>query len=360
MNSKPGKTRTGGKPMDTHITVICVALALAVFIVDVAALPLGVAAGVAYVPAVLVALFYDRPQNTFIVAGATSALTILGFVLSEPAGIPWMVIANRLLALATIWLTALGGAWLIHVRRAKSEEEVQRAELEADKARAAKMRFMLTASNDIRHHLQTLVLLNAALQRTVDNEKALQMIGGQGDALGHLSDLMNSLLDLTEIESGEVQPKIREVRLDELFGKLDDEFRGNANAKQITLEIDASTEVVWTDRKLLTQALRSLLSNAIRYTESGRVTVRCRREEGGLRVTVRDTGIGIADDQLTNIFDEFYRVENDPAGRDQGLGLGLTIVQHIAQLLGIRLDVESRPGEGSRFSLLLPAAVEAA
>ena len=360
MNSRPDKNHAGGKLLDAQITIIWVALALGVFLIDVTVLPLGVAAGVAYVPAVLAALFYRKPHYVYLVAAATSILTIVGFGLSKPAGIPWMVVANRWLALVVIWATALAGAWLIRVRRARSDEKIRRAELEADKARAAKMRFMLTASNDIRHHLQTLVLLNAALQRTVDNDKALQMIAGQGDALGHLSDLMNSLLDLTEIESGEVHPKVREVRLNELFEKLDKEFRGNANAKQIALEIDASTEVVWTDRKLLTQALRSLLSNAIRYTDSGRVTVRCRREDGGLRVTVRDTGIGIADDQLTNIFDEFYRVENDPAGRDQGLGLGLTIVQHIAQLLGIRLDVESQPGEGSRFSLLLPAAIEAA
>lgn len=352
--------RVGGNLSNAHIAAICVVLALVVFIIDIAVLPLGVAAGVAYVPAVLVALMLPRWQDTFVVAGGASILTVLGFALSEPAGIPWMVVTNRLLALATIWLTAVGGNWLIVTKRRKADESVRLAQLERDKARAAKLRFLLTASNDIRHHLQTLVLLNGALQRTVTEDKPRHMISGQGDALGHLSDLMNSLLDLTEIESGEVQPKVEKVRLNDLFATLDEEFRGNARAKKIDLEIDSSSEVIWTDPRLLTQALRSLLSNAIRYTEEGKVTVRCRREPGGLRVVVRDTGIGISDNHLANIFDEFYRVENDPAARDVGLGLGLTIVQHIARLLGIKLDVESEPGQGSRFSLLLPAAMEAA
>ncbi len=354
------RSHVGGNLSDVHIGAICAVLALVVFAIDVMVLPLGVAAGVAYVPAVLVALWLPRWQDTFIVAGAASILTILGFALSEPAGIPWMVVANRLLALATIWLTAIGGNWLIVTKRRKADESIRHARLERDKARSAKLRFLLTASNDIRHHLQTLVLLNGALQRTVTEDRPRHMISGQGDALGHLSDLMNSLLDLTEIESGEVQPKVEKVRLNDLFETLDGEFRDNARAKKIELEIDPSSEVIWTDPRLLTQALRSLLSNAIRYTDQGKVTVRCRREPGGLRVNVRDTGIGIPDDHLANIFDEFYRVENDPAGRNGGLGLGLTIVQHIARLLGIKLDVESEPGRGSRFSLLLPAAAEAA
>ena len=352
--------RVGSNVSDVHIGAICTLLALVVFVVDVAVLPLGVAAGVAYVPAVLVALWLSRWQGTFIVAGFASVLTIIGFHLSEPAGIPWMVVANRVLALATIWLTAVGGNWLIVTKRRNADESVRLARLERDKARAAKLRFLLTASNDIRHHLQTLVLLNAALRRTVTEDSPRDMISGQGDALGHLSDLMNSLLDLTEIESGDVQPKVEKVRLNDLFATLDGEFRDSARAKKIELEIGSSSEVVWTDPRLLTQALRSLLSNAIRYTEEGKVTVRCRREPGGLRVTVRDTGIGISDTHLANIFDEFYRVENDPAARDVGLGLGLTIVQHIARLLGIKLDVETEPGQGSRFSLLLPAAMEAA
>ena len=354
MKGAQGWSRIGEQLSDTHITMICAAISLVVFVVDIVGLPLGVAAGVAYVPAVLVALWYSKWQYTFVVAAGTSALTVFGIPLSEPAGIPWMVVANRLLALSAIWLIAIGGSWLILSRRRKEEVSLRAAQTEADKARAAKQRFMSTASNDIRHHLQTLVLLNATLVKTVDDPKAQKMFAMQGDAMGHLSDLMNSLLDVTEFETGDVEIEIEDVSLGEILQALDAEFRGNAQAKSLDFEVATSTEVVRTDRELLTKALRSLVANAIRYTEEGKVAVRCARENGGLRITVSDTGIGIADDHLADIFDEFYRVEYDPAARDVGLGLGLTIVDRITRLLGITLSVESEPGAGSSFALLLP------
>ena len=236
------------------------------------------------------------------------------------------------------------------------EETLEFALREADKARAARRRFMQTASNDIRHHLQTLVLLNAALVKTVDDSKAQKMFALQGDAMGHLSDLMNSLLDLNEMESGEIEVRKDEVPVGEVLASLDNEFRGSAKAKALDLEVEPTREVVNTDRSLLTQALRSLLANAIRYTDKGKVCVNCERSDDGLRITVRDTGIGIPADNLVDIFEEFYRIDHDPAARNTGLGLGLTIVDRITRLLDIDLDVQSQPGAGSSFSLLLPPA----
>ncbi|MDJ0711277.1 MAG: HAMP domain-containing sensor histidine kinase [Woeseiaceae bacterium] len=353
------KTGIAEGPLSTaQITLICAAISIGVFTLDVLGLPLGVAAGVAYVPAVLVALWYPRSGQTFAVAAATSLLTALGFLFSEPAGVPWMVLANRLLALSAIWLTAIGGRWLVETRRRNAEKDLREARREADKARAAKLRFLLTASNDIRHHLQTLVLLNGALIRTVDDPTAQKMFAGQGDALGHLSDLMNSLLDITDIETGEVTPNIVEFELFDVLKMLNEEFRDKAQAKQLELDIKPARALVRTDRHLLTKMLRSLLSNAIRYTDHGKVAVRCKPVPGGLRITVRDTGIGIADNHLSNIFDEFYRVEQNSAARDVGLGLGLTIVDRIARMLSIKLNVKSKVGDGSKFSLLVPVAAE--
>ncbi len=285
-----------------------------------------------------------------------SALTIAGFLVPEPSGIPWIVIVNRLLALSAIWLTVIGTSWLVLTRRRPSETSLREARREADKARAAKLRFLQTASNDIRHHLQTLVLLNGALIRTVNDPKAQKMFAGQGDALAHLSDLMNSLLDVTDIEAGEVQPTIEEFELEDVLVTLNDEFRDKARAKNIELEVVQAKALVRTDRELLTKMLRSLVSNGIRYTEQGKVTVDCQPVDGGLRITVQDTGIGIADDHLADIFDEFYRIDNNPAARDNGLGLGLTVVDRISRLLDIQLNVTSRVGGGSVFSLLVPIA----
>jgi signal transduction histidine kinase len=355
MNGITRLPRFGGRITSTQVTVASVLTLLAVFLFDILVAPLGVAAGVAYGPAVLLALWHTDRRFTFVIAGIASALTILGFHLSDPSGPIWVLIANRLFALAEIWLIAVIGNWLVLSRHRKEEKKLRAAEHEADMARAAKTRFLLAASNDIRHHLQTLVLLNAALGRTVDNAKGQEMLLAQGDALGHLSDLMNSLLDITDMETGEVTPKIEDVSVAHILRVLDEQFRGKAAAKNLVLEIEPTDAVVQTDRQLFGKALRSLISNAIRYTEEGKVTVRCVSENGGIRVMVQDTGIGIPDDHLADIFDEFYRVENDSAARDVGLGLGLTIVDRITRMLGMQLNVESSPGKGSLFSLFLPA-----
>ena len=283
-----------------------------------------------------------------------SVLTVAGFLVPDPASIPWMVVTSRVLLLSAIWLIAIGGIFLILSSRSADDESLRDARREADKARAAKLRFLQTASNDIRHHLQTLVLLNGALIRTVNDPKAQKMFAGQGDALAHLSDLMNSLLDISDFETGEVTPTIEEFEIGDILATLNEEFRDKARAKQIGLKITEAQAVVRTDQELLTKMLRSLVSNGIRYTEQGKVTVECQPVEGGLRITVQDTGIGIADDHLADIFDEFYRIDNNPAARDNGLGLGLTVVDRISRLLGIKLNVSSQVGGGSVFSLFVP------
>jgi len=335
---------------------ICVALAAGIFIVDVASLPLGVAAGVFYVGVVIISLWFPKWQHTFIVAGSVSVLTVAGFLMSEPAAVLWMVIANRLLALAAIWLVAIGGRRLVLTKRKNSDETLQKVALEAARAGNAKSRFLEASSNDVRHHLQTLMLLNGALHKTIGDPKAQEMIGKQSDALAQLSDLMNSLLEITELESGDFELSITEISIQELFRKLEEEFEYQAQAKSLLLKFDCESGLARSDSTLLSRIIRLLISNAIRYTNDGGVTVSSRREPEGLRITVRDTGIGIAPDQLARIFDEFYKVKYDPAGRNEGLGLGLSIVEQSLRLLDGRIEVQSELGKGSSFSLLVPAA----
>jgi len=172
MTMLAGRFKSSGSLSNVQIALTCTVLAAGIFIVDIASLPLGVAAGVAYVAVVLIALWLPKWQQSLIVAGGVSVLTVLGFLLSEPAGIPWMVVANRLLALSAIWLTAIGGSWLVLTKRRKSEEALQTVEQEAERARNTKSRFLETASNEVRQHLQTLSLLNGALRKSVTNESA--------------------------------------------------------------------------------------------------------------------------------------------------------------------------------------------
>jgi signal transduction histidine kinase len=339
---------------NVQIVLACTALAVGIFVVDVASLPLGVAAGVAYVVVVLVSLGLRRWQFTLIVAGSVSVLTILGFFLSEPAGIPWMVVANRLLALGAIWLTAIVGGWLVFARRKKSEEAMLRLQQEADRAKNAKFRFLDSASNDMRQHLQTLSLLNGALRKTVTEPGAPAMFAMQADALAHLSDILQSLLELSRIESGDVELQFTDIQIQDIFQEIRDEFEGQAQAKDLQLKVDSQLQVVLSDHMLLMRIIRIFVSNAVRYTKQGVVNVCCQRVSEGLRITVQDSGIGIAPDQLDRIFDEFYRVDNDSVKGDSGLGLGLTIVERSLDLLGAKVEVESELGRGSRFSICVP------
>jgi len=345
-----------GHQSNQRIAWICAALAAGIFIIDVASLPLGVAAGVFYVGVVVISLWLPKWQHTFIVAGAVSFLTAYGFLMSEPAGVLWMVVANRVLAIVAIWLVAIGGSWLVLSKRKSSEQTLRKIAQEADRARNAKSRFLESSSNDIRHHLQTLMLLNGALIKTAAESKAQEMLSKQGDALSQLSDLMNSLLEISELASGEVEINITEVAIREIFDDLRDEFEYQAQAKGLRLMFDCDCGVLRSDSTLLSRVIRLLISNAIRYTNSGEVSISCKPEADCLRIAVKDTGIGIAPDQLANIFDEFYKIDNDPAGRHGGLGLGLTIVEQSLGLLNGNIEVESVPGRGSSFSLLVPVA----
>lgn len=343
-------------PTDKQILLICAALAAGIFIVDVASLPLGVAAGVAYVGVVLVSLWLSQWKSSLFVAGGVSILTILGYLLSEPSGIPWMVITNRLLALAAIWLTAVLGGWLVFSRRKRSELALQRAEEEADRARNAKFRFLESTSNDMRQDLQTLTLLGAVMRKIVADPKAQEICTSQDEAVANLGDLLNSILEFSELESGDVKPQIADAPIQDIFQQLEDEFTTLAKAKGLELTFSSQAEIALSDSKLLMRILRSLISNAIRYTNRGTVEISCRHDSSGLKIAVSDSGIGIAPDKVGVIFDEFYRVSSDPLGGNGGRGLGLSIVDRGLKLLHTKIEVESELGQGSSFSFHVPVA----
>jgi len=142
----------------------------------------------------------------------------------------------------------------------------------------------------------------------------------------------------------------------DVLEELRQEFQFQAEAKNLQLEVSGEPGIVRTDHKLLLRTIRVLLSNAVRYTEAGSISLIASFEPEGLKITVRDTGIGISSEEVSRIFDEFYRVDNSPSRRQGGLGLGLSIVEHSIRHLNARLDVQSEPGRGSSFTLLMPAA----
>jgi len=227
----------------------------------------------------------------------------------------------------------------------------------AERANQGKSRFLATASHDLRQPLQALAFLNGTLRRAVSDPLVTEALAQQEQAIGAMSRLLNALLDISKLESRGVQPDITAVSVARIFEEMRREFSSVATRKGLALEVDATDACIRSDASLIEQVLRNLLSNAIKYTRSGSVTLACPLADDSIvRLEVRDTGIGIAADQIPLIYDEFYQVGVAPNTTRDGYGLGLAIVKRIVALLGLKIEVHSQPGLGSTFALLVPAA----
>jgi PAS domain S-box-containing protein len=243
----------------------------------------------------------------------------------------------------------------ITARRA-DEQSLKTARHVAEQADRAKSDFLAAASHDLRQPLQTLKLLNTVLTRSVPiGSTAAMAVANQSEALRVMSELLNSLLDISRLDAGVIKPDITDCSVDRILRRLHAEFAALAESRGLELVVSDCDTVIRTDPTLLCQIMQNLLSNAIRYTRKGVVSLRCRTAPDTVRLEVLDTGIGIAPEELELIFEAFYR-NPDGAGRDsqEGVGLGLAIARRAADLLGCSLQVSSTVGKGSRFSLSVP------
>jgi len=240
--------------------------------------------------------------------------------------------------------------------RKRVEQALEEARRDAERANIAKSRFLATASHDLRQPLQALGLLNGALRRMVTDAECRDVLEQQDQAVDAMSRLLNALLDISKLESGAIKLELTDFDVASVFDEMRREFVSIAANKGLAFSVDTPREFVHSDPALVGQLLRNLLSNAIKYTQQGRVELRCSRDGDRIGIEIRDSGVGIAADQLPLIFDEFYQVGVTPNSSRDGYGLGLSIVQRIARLLGIGIAVTSEPAKGSVFSFSLPAA----
>lgn len=174
-----------------------------------------------------------------------------------------------------------------------------------------------------------------------------------------LSNLMNGLLDICSIDAGATVARPADVPLAQILAAIEARFADPARVKGIGLTVLPTRATVRSDPVLLIRILSNLVSNAVRYTDAGRVLVGCRRRGTALLLQVADTGVGIAPEVLPLIFEEYYQVANAARDRRRGTGLGLAIVDRLADLLGHEVSVQSRPGRGSVFTVRLPLAAHA-
>lgn len=236
---------------------------------------------------------------------------------------------------------------------------LEEAKLEAEQANIAKTRFLAAASHDLRQPLQTLTLIQALLARSVKEEKPAKFVVRLGETLGAMSGMLNTLLDINQIQAGVVHPEMSTFPINDVLDRLRDEFSYHAEAKQLTLRVVSSNLLVHSDPRLLEQMIRNLLSNAFKYTKRGKVLLGCRRKGSIISIEIWDTGIGIPDDELQAIFMEYHQLDNVARERNRGLGLGLSIVQHLTKLLDHKIQVRSKLGHGSVFAIeiMLPAEI---
>jgi two-component system, sensor histidine kinase len=247
--------------------------------------------------------------------------------------------------------------------RRMAEEAGARAEsarLEAVEANRAKSRFLAAASHDLRQPMHALGLFANAVRAHVSTDQGQHIVDKIESSVSSTEVMFNALLDVSRLDAGILVPDIKPVAIGDLLKHLAGEYAPRAEAKGLVLRIRPCTRIVMTDPSLLERVIRNYLSNAIRYTQRGGAVVGCRVRGAWLSIEVWDTGEGIPQEKLNEIFQEFYQLGNPERDKAKGLGLGLAIVKRIGELLEHPTEVRSRFRRGSKFAIKIPLANSAA
>jgi PAS domain S-box-containing protein len=248
--------------------------------------------------------------------------------------------------------TRIHGLMTDVTERKRLDEELSHAWKTAELADRAKSSFLAAASHDLRQPLQTLRFLQAALEPHHPSGEAHKLVAGIGQSLDTMTSILSSLLDVNSLESGNLHPSVSEFSLNDIFEPLAGDFAAQVQDGGLRLRVVHSGLIIRSDRRMLAEMIRNLLSNAVRYTDRGRILLGCRRAGDNIRIEVWDSGVGITEDQLPHIFHEYYQ---GTAGAERGgFGLGLAIVKRLGAILDHRVDVRSIPGKGTRFFIEVP------
>jgi len=253
-------------------------------------------------------------------------------------------------------LTALNDQLLQEIdERRRVEARLREAKLEAEQANLSKTKFLAAVSHDLLQPLNAARLFTSALLERPSET----LVRNVSNSLEDVENLLGTLVDISKLDAGVIKADIAPFALSELLDNLAAEYTELARSEGLELHFVGCSALVRSDIQLLARILRNLLSNAIRYTYKGRVVLGCRRQHQRLLIQVWDSGMGIAEERLEEIFQEFKRGDVQRPDQDRGLGLGLAIVEKIAGILGHRISVKSWPGKGSMFSVEVPLSATA-
>ena len=268
------------------------------------------------------------------------------------AGLGFFVTVGVMLRLARSHNALHMRTMLVAEERKALVEELNAQRREAQRASVAKTFFLASVSHDLRQPMHSIALLVAAARRRgVAEAETIEQIGASVQAM---DTLLSALLEVSKLDSGAVPLQIRTFPVAEVLQRVHAQFHPQAQAQGLRLDLVESPAWVRSDFFQLERVLCNLVANAIRYTQAGRVGVRCRQRGDTLWVQVWDTGIGIAREHRGRVYDEFYQVHRTPRQGKGGLGLGLSIVQRTAHRLNHGLRMRSRLGRGSLFEIGVP------
>ncbi|CCQ12708.1 Sensory box histidine kinase/response regulator [Pseudoalteromonas luteoviolacea B = ATCC 29581] len=232
-----------------------------------------------------------------------------------------------------------------------ANQQLELAKREAERATESKTRFFAAASHDLLQPFNAASLFCALMNERAQGSELAALSDNIKDALASAEDLLSSILELTKLEAGAFKTNVTTFNIQTLIDPLSNEYRAIAHAKSLSFVVETCAVAVTTDKGLLKRVLSNLLSNAIRYTEQGEVRLKLERHGEQLSILVEDTGVGIAKDDQSLIFQEFKQLGERNHG--QGLGLGLAISKRICDLLNVNIVMGSVLGKGTQFTLLL-------
>jgi signal transduction histidine kinase/integral membrane sensor domain MASE1 len=247
---------------------------------------------------------------------------------------------------------------VLAIQNARLFADIENKRRQLELANTAKSRFLAMASHDLRQPLHALGLFVAQLRTPLKPRERAKTVERVDAAVTEMTEMFNSLLDISKLDAGVLTPKIVEFSIARLLQKIEATFDQAAREKGLRLRVMPSDAWVRSDTLLLERILLNLVSNAMRYTLRGGIIVGCRRRAEMLRIEVWDSGPGIPEGHRQNIFGEFFQLPTAERDRYGGLGLGLAIVDRLRQLLNHEIELTSTVGRGSRFTILVPMAAE--
>lgn len=236
-------------------------------------------------------------------------------------------------------------------------QALRREKLKAEFLSLAKSRFIAQSSHDLAQPLHSMSVFLEYLKPHVQGQEGQKIFHRLRHTHRQMNDSFRAIMDLGKLESGVIRPEPRAVRLSDLFSRLEQDYRVLAREKGLELKVCHCSLTAFSDPVLLERMLRNLISNAIKYTDQGKVLVGCRRHGQTVTLQVLDTGCGISEQAREQIFDIYHRSAAEDTVAE-GSGIGLSIVRHIAELLDYPLSLASTPGRGSRFSVTVPLLEE--